>query len=804
MTTATPDPAPDPAPPSNSDSGPVGPQIHRALGLTPDPNSIDELDEILPATRAALHAEGLRHITRTAAGACGVVCRATDLTTSNPRAVKILLDPHNPDARRMFQRECRILDAPELPPGLLPRFYRAVEPVDAQPFLILEWIDGQTLGDYLAARPALPVPDRELLCLKVFQAYAQLHAANLLQRDPSLSNILVTASGNIRLIDFGGGGRPRPGYRSLQTLPAVPVTHAFASDAVRSGERRPTAADEVHALARISFTILSGKIAAQHPPAELPRLLADANIPDDFANIILACTQQPPPETNSNSTANELWNAATLAGRLKATRELRTDRQQLQQRRRSQRTILAAKLFLGLALGLLTISHLVLNSSITRQQKLLQEQQLLLRKQADTLTTRIDALRLQLSPPSPALSQRLEQLRQQRTLLTDNIDSLSVTELQQRCSTLLTQLLNLHQDHAAALSCEEQFRRWKSLATATPQHIQNTTEFRAIRERAEQAAVASNSARWDAATLSFATATGQLETLLRKSPESQLLTPLLLKPRFELTSTEASLDPRDVATIQQSLADSLHTQVTTQNSIGMSLKLVPAGEFLQGSPATEPGRKPAFAASDPEKQRLVRISRPFRMAATEVTQAQWQAVMQDQPWQGQLNVKTGPDYPAAWTTWTRQVEFTKKLSARENQTYRLPTEAEWEYACRAGSLSAYSFGPDPTPLNDFAWTKLNSAGHAHPVGQKLPNPLGLFDMHGNLFENCLDQFAEYTSTPATDPRCDNGPGHVNRGGSFRNDPLNNTFRSAYRTHDPDDTRNESLGFRILLELPLNQ
>jgi hypothetical protein len=155
---------PCPRRPSNtaSGSGPIGPQIHRALGLAPNPDSIDELDEILPATRAALQAEGLHQITRVAAGAFGVVCRATDHATSNLRAVKILLEPHNPDSRRMFQRECRILDAPELPPGLVPRFYRAVEPPAGQPFLVLEWIDGETLGDYLAARPALPVPDREL------------------------------------------------------------------------------------------------------------------------------------------------------------------------------------------------------------------------------------------------------------------------------------------------------------------------------------------------------------------------------------------------------------------------------------------------------------------------------------------------------------------------------------------------------------------------------------------------------------------------------------------------------------------
>ncbi|MFM7056909.1 MAG: SUMF1/EgtB/PvdO family nonheme iron enzyme [Planctomycetota bacterium] len=797
---------------TSSDSGPVGPQLHQALGLAPNPDSIDELDEILPATRAALHAAGLRQIIRIAAGAFGVVCRATDQVTSNLRAVKILLEPQNTDAQRMFQRECRILDAPELPPGLVPRFYRAVEPPDGQPFMILEWIEGETLGDYLAAHPALPVADREQLCLNVCHAYAQLHAAHLLQRDPSLNNILVSPGGRIRLIDFGGGGRPNPGYRSLQTLPAVPVTHAFASDAVRSRERRPTAADEVHAIARICFTILCGKIAAQHPLEELPQQLADARIPADFHSVILHYLRQPPPDSVSppgnSSPSLDSWHAATLAGRLDATLQQRATQHQLLLRRRSQRTVRAAQLCLGIALALLLASHLVLNRSLTqgRRQVQQQEEQLrrhraLLKEQLEAVGAQIDDFRQRLSPPLPLLSQRLELLRQRRTRLREELDTLPASQLQQLCDALLLELLELHQDHTAALSCEQQFGRWKRLAAATPQHIQQTPEFTAIRTLADTAATADNAARWDTASRRLAEASSQLEDLLRTSGEHQLVTPLSPQPQFRLVFTETSLDPRDVAQIQQQLAESLRIPITLQNSIGMSLPLIPAGEFLQGSPATEPGRKATFAGIDPERQRRVRISRPFRLAATEVTQAQWQTVMHDQPWHGQLNVETGPDYPAAWATWAMQVEFTQKLSALEKQIYRLPTEAEWEYACRAGTLSAWSFGDQPALLNDFAWTRFNSSGRAHPVRQKLPNPLGLFDMHGNLLEYCLDQFAEYAAGPVSDPRCETGEGRINRGGSFRNDPLNNTFRSAYRTYDPDQTRNESLGFRVLLELP---
>lgn len=136
---------------SCSDSGPTGVNWHRVLGLAADSNSIDELSEVLPATCSALAAAGLHTIVRVAAGGYGVVCRAVDQFTGNSRAVKILLQPDNEDSRRMFQRECSILDAPELPPGLVPRFYRAVDPPGGQPFMILEWLEGETLGNWLSA-----------------------------------------------------------------------------------------------------------------------------------------------------------------------------------------------------------------------------------------------------------------------------------------------------------------------------------------------------------------------------------------------------------------------------------------------------------------------------------------------------------------------------------------------------------------------------------------------------------------------------------------------------------------------------
>ena len=139
----------------------------------------------------------------------------------------------------------------------------------------------------------------------------------------------------------------------------------------------------------------------------------------------------------------------------------------------------------------------------------------------------------------------------------------------------------------------------------------------------------------------------------------------------------------------------------------------------------------------------------------EVTQAQWQAVMGTTPWDVAKNVKEGDDYPASYVNWPDAVEFCRKLSEKEGLEYRLPTEAEWEYACRAGTTTAYSFGDDASELGEYAWYKENAWGagqkHPHTVGQKKPNPWGLYDMHGNVWEWCSDWRGDYSSESVTDP-----------------------------------------------------
>ena len=238
-------------------------------------------------------------------------------------------------------------------------------------------------------------------------------------------------------------------------------------------------------------------------------------------------------------------------------------------------------------------------------------------------------------------------------------------------------------------------------------------------------------------------------------------------------------------------------QVKT-NSIGMKLKLIPAGEFVMGSPESEPGRK------DDELQHRVRLTKPFYMGVYTVTQSQWMAVMGTEPWAGEDGVKQGSDYPVTCVSHDDAVEFCQQLSERENAPYRLPTEAEWEYACRARSQTAYSFGDNADQPEQYAWfaehEQEGGEFYAHRVGQKLPNAFGLYDMHGNVWEWCSDWFEEYPSGGVMDPTGPaEGSQRVMRGGSWFYTAEN--CRSAIRDWDGPSVRcgyDGGYGFRVCL------
>jgi len=233
---------------------------------------------------------------------------------------------------------------------------------------------------------------------------------------------------------------------------------------------------------------------------------------------------------------------------------------------------------------------------------------------------------------------------------------------------------------------------------------------------------------------------------------------------------------------------------TFTNSIGMKFVLIPEGTFMMGSPSDEPGRW------NNERQHRVTLSKGFYIQTTEVTQGQWRSIMGSNP----SHFKScGDNCPAEQFSWNDCQDFIRRLNQKEGTNkYRLPTEAEWEYACRAESTTAFANGGitelkcayDPN-LDAMGWYCGNSGGKTHPVGQKKPNAWGLYDMHGNVWEWCQDRYEKnYPTGHVTDPKGpSSGTGRVLRGGSW--DYSARYCRSALRGWGRPGYR-AYMGFRV--------
>ena len=252
--------------------------------------------------------------------------------------------------------------------------------------------------------------------------------------------------------------------------------------------------------------------------------------------------------------------------------------------------------------------------------------------------------------------------------------------------------------------------------------------------------------------------------------------------------------------------------------------VVPAGSFMMGSPADEPERR------ENEPQRRVTIPRPFAISRTEVTWDQWEACVRDRWCDGpgvELALRTNADGTPnkAFTDWgrgTRPVIGVSWFDAQHfvgwlnwktggDDVYRLPSEAEWEYCCRAGTTTAYSFGAHATRQGDkgtqaslldpYAWHTGNAAGNDPPVGALKPNPWGLYDMHGYLWEFTADDWHDsYTDAPTDGAAWTSSTGEspriVLRGGSWKD--AHPQLRSAARRSFPRDARDDAVGFRCVL------
>ncbi|MDA9859205.1 SUMF1/EgtB/PvdO family nonheme iron enzyme, partial [Rubripirellula sp.] len=217
------------------------------------------------------------------------------------------------------------------------------------------------------------------------------------------------------------------------------------------------------------------------------------------------------------------------------------------------------------------------------------------------------------------------------------------------------------------------------------------------------------------------------------------------------------------------------------------LKLIPPGKFVT---------KASNEDKNGTRAHQVTLTNAFRLGAQEVTQLQYFQVMGANPSHFQ-----GPSNPVEQVSWHSAVEFCRKLSElpeeqAKGHVYRLPTEAEWEYACRAGTTTNYSFGDEESYLSEYAWYGRNADGTTHPVAEKSPNAWGLFDMHGNVFEWCMDWYGDYPSESVTNPMGpQSGLSRVDRGGSW--DKVALDCLSSRRGRLPPSKAVRVTGFRVV-------
>jgi formylglycine-generating enzyme required for sulfatase activity len=233
-------------------------------------------------------------------------------------------------------------------------------------------------------------------------------------------------------------------------------------------------------------------------------------------------------------------------------------------------------------------------------------------------------------------------------------------------------------------------------------------------------------------------------------------------------------------------------KIFTSPTLGAKFVLVPAGTFTMGSLSSQPGRY------GNETQHQVTISRSFYMQTTVVTQEQWKRVMGNNP---SGFSSCGDACPVEEVSWNDVQDFINKLNSMEGtDKYRLPTEAEWEYAARSGGKQEeYAGIASESNLGDYAWYRANSGGKTHPVGQKIPNGLGLYDMSGNIWEWVQDWYDNYPSSHVTDTAGYSSNSYrVNRGGSWSNFPRR--CRTAVRDYNYPDFKYFDLGFRLVRTL----
>lgn len=789
-----------------------GPDAVRARGTT-----LRNLSKASTDPQAAPHADGYDLLTTLGEGGVGIVYQAHQQSIDRRIALKMIKPDLARDADECgkFVSEALVTGALDHP-NIVP-IHDLGRTTDGQPFYVMRLVRGTPWNEAL---PELSLAENLRILLAVCDAVSFAHSKGVIHRDLKPANVMLGEFGEVQVMDWGLGAAVTADGKAPQLTQSAAAggTPAYMAPEMVTGDDGPVGVhSDVYLLGAILYEILTGQ-----PPHGGERVLecldnARENRiqPTDVQNVLLdialeAMATAPADryasvrafkqaildyQTNAESirlcdqAADELAKAEHSGEYEDYAQALFGYRQALQlwPGNEAARTAQHIAQFLygrrAFERGDYDLAASVLNPERATHADLLKQIHAAQRARASA-RRRLRRFRLAAYALTAAVI----------TILT--VAAISIAAARR------------HEEHAknAALAAKEEAVHARDLAErarAAEAEQRSAADAARLRAEAEEKRALQALADLKAATTALVAAQSEEERARAQANAAELVTS---RTRDELAKTGMLLDNSwwafDAAAAHaRQLAAAVTLGVPAERTIALApnvaldLVLIPPGEFVMGSPPKE-----TLRAAD-EYLHRVALTAPFYMARYELTRSQWEALTGTPPPPGEA-VTNDPRAPVTGISYERIVrEVLPALQrfAPAGWHFALPTEAQWEYACRAGTPTAYADGDGEAALTDIGWYLGNSSHHLHPVGAKPANAFGLYDMHGNAGEICVDEHdpAFYLDSPTDDP-VHNGPGErpVVRGGSILNTAQH--CRSAYRSYVYAKNRYDFLGIRLVL------
>jgi serine/threonine protein kinase/formylglycine-generating enzyme required for sulfatase activity len=755
-------------------------------------------------------------------GAMGIVYLARDSQLERNVALKVP-SRDNDEVLRRFHREAK--SAANLAHPNICTVY-AVDQVEGQPYIAMQYIEGKPLSAYISRDKPMDERKAAFIVRKLAQALSHAHGRGIVHRDLKPSNVMIGEKHEPILTDFGLARQVNntESVRMTQSGVLLGTPGYMSPEQVEGNLETVGAPSDIYSLGVIFYELLTGQLPFKGSVAAVlaqivstdPEKLSSLQPQVDRRLEAICLRMMAKPIGKRFASMQEVADSIAWVLRTPSDRKL-TDEDQ------------AAK-----------------STSVKSQQVTVVttgDAQSLLRTAQRCMQSRDyeQAARLLDAIPERFRDAEIDELQEEATARNDEVNfllaAIEEADAKQQYQGLLPtveRLLELKPGHRKA------FDIYKLLTSRGGQKLATKSSRRPARQHWTLANVPT-SYKWIAAAgvtgiLFFFAAKWSINRYLGQPNQPNKITQSQIG--FEATGTSgATLDAKREASIvpanadlpaeppvkspplllsapfdrdtaqqtQAAWASYLNQPVELSNSIGMKLMLIPPGHFTMGSPTDEADR-----IRDEEGQVRVTLTKVFWLGKYEVTQREWQQVMNSTPWGGERN---GDDYPVTHVSWHDANAFCKKLTDNEHRAgrlpadwkYSLPTDAQWEHACRAGTTGRYSFGDISSDLSQFAWFDQNASkageAYAHRVGQKRPNAFGLYDMHGNVWELPLDLYSGQVPG-GTDPEVSVGRSNayvVRRGGSWSQTAAQ--CRSARRSGQSSTEAYGSLGFRVACLTP---